>query len=511
MFASKSNTEHHPAHAATARQATFFAPRIQTKLTVNTPGDAYEQEADRVADQVMKAPLPSTGNFVPNGGNVQPKCADCEKEEKAQRKESPAMSSKAEGSAAPPIVSDVLSSGGGQSMDNSTRQFMESRFGQDFSQVRIHTGGRAAESAGAIQARAYTSGRDIVFGAGEYQPSSESGRRLLAHELVHVGQQQNEGAKIQRDGFGDVRIAEGYNEILTQIKASPKLQSLSYDEKKLTADIIQAIEQKPDWPTRYDYIANLLTLFKRTAEKTYLDSAKAKILTLGLNKTKVTALLETLSKPLLGYVASGFDFSSRFFQHAGPLGFSVENPALGSFKSDPYDRGQPASVTNPAEESFKKSDILFFSGHQYAQYKEPGNFTDDSSTSCFNIGMLSKENKRVKLIVSTSCATICKDVAKIWRSKFPDALILGYRYSAPIDGGIVSNAFAKELLKIGPIDLADSGSMQSVREAWKAVVLGKGSIGGGPGLLYGNEVEFWSNKKWVKKPWDDKANECHYH
>ena len=189
----------------------------------------------------------------------------------------------------------------------------------------------------------------------------------------------------------------------------------------------------------------------------------------------------------------------------------MENPALGSYQSEPYDRSQPASVTNPAEESFKKSDILFFSGHQYAQYKEPGTFTNDTSDSCFNIGMLSKENKRVKLVVSTSCATLCKDVAKIWRNKFPDALILGYRFSAPINGGIVANAFASTLVKKGPIDLSDAGGLEQVRSAWKAVVLGQGSIEGGPGLLFGSEVEIYSNGKWIKKPWDDKTNECHYH
>jgi len=85
-------------------------------------------------------------------------------------------------------------------MEASTRQFMESRFGQDFSQVRIHTDSRAAESASAIQARAYTSGQDVVFGGGEYQPSSGPGQRLLAHELVHVGQQRGVQRKvIQRD------------------------------------------------------------------------------------------------------------------------------------------------------------------------------------------------------------------------------------------------------------------------------------------------------------------------
>lgn len=187
-------------------------PFFQAKLTVNTPGDAYEQEADRIADQVVQRPAPapsaihqassSPSFFSPSVGSVQRKCAACEHEEKEkqgiQRKEGSAASPSpsaigsmgdASGKAVPSIVSDVLSSGGGQPMESSTRQFMESRFGQDFSQVRIHTDSRAAESASAIQARAYTSGRDVVFGVGEYQPGSERGRRLLAHELVHVGQQ----------------------------------------------------------------------------------------------------------------------------------------------------------------------------------------------------------------------------------------------------------------------------------------------------------------------------------
>ena len=107
------------------------------------------------------------------------KCPGCENEDKDQvnRKE-------AGGNTAPPVVSGILSSGGGQPMNSGTKQFMETRFGRDFSAVRIHTGSRAAESAAAIQARAYTNGLNIVFGAGEYQPESERGKRLLAHELV---------------------------------------------------------------------------------------------------------------------------------------------------------------------------------------------------------------------------------------------------------------------------------------------------------------------------------------
>lgn len=69
------------------------------------------------------------------------------------------------------------------------RSHFESRFGRDFGHVRVHTDGEAATAARAVQARAYTAGHNIVFGHGEYAPSTTAGRRLLAHELVHVVQQ----------------------------------------------------------------------------------------------------------------------------------------------------------------------------------------------------------------------------------------------------------------------------------------------------------------------------------
>ncbi len=222
-----------------SKNGSFFggggsAPFFQAKLTVNQPGDTHEREADAVADQVMRmktgdAPIVQRMPLTPvspfgggEGEAVQRACAHCDqekqKEEDVMRKENGGGDASAK--AAPAIVSEVLSSGAGQPMDGGTRQFMESRFGQDFSQVRIHTDSRAAESASAIQARAYTSGRDMVFGSGEYQPSSESGQRLLAHELVHVGQQ---GAivtaerSIQRDVEGHNADAEkdtDYGEII---------------------------------------------------------------------------------------------------------------------------------------------------------------------------------------------------------------------------------------------------------------------------------------------------------
>jgi len=91
-------------------------------------------------------------------------------------------------SAVPPIVHDVLNSPG-QPLDAGTRAFMEPRFGYDFSQVRVHADAKAAESTWAVNALAYTVGRDVVFGTGQYELGTSEGRRLVAHELTHVVQQ----------------------------------------------------------------------------------------------------------------------------------------------------------------------------------------------------------------------------------------------------------------------------------------------------------------------------------
>src|SRR5580698_3191051 len=144
---------------------------IQTKLTVNEPGDQYEQEADRVADQVMRmsAPLHEPSKAL---------AAPASFSESVQA--SPANSSHEEQTTAPPIVEDVLRSQG-QPLDLQTRTFMEPRFGQDFSHVRVHTGTAAEQSAQDVNAHAYTVGSDIVFGSGQYRPGTTAGDRLLAH------------------------------------------------------------------------------------------------------------------------------------------------------------------------------------------------------------------------------------------------------------------------------------------------------------------------------------------
>ena len=94
----------------------------------------------------------------------------------------------------PPVTADVQARvlslrSGGQHLPGATRAFFESRFNYNFSHVRVHTGAQAAEAARAMNARAFTIGRDMVFGSGQYAPESNEGQQLLAHELTHVVQQ----------------------------------------------------------------------------------------------------------------------------------------------------------------------------------------------------------------------------------------------------------------------------------------------------------------------------------
>lgn len=122
-------------------------------------------------------------------------CAECDKKRLLSRR----GSAKQEGPFdVPPVVREVLRAPG-RPLDPTARALFESRFRHDFGRVRVHADARAAESARAVGASAYTVGRDVVFGAGLYDPASPAGRRLLAHELTHVVQ-QNERAPAPETG-----------------------------------------------------------------------------------------------------------------------------------------------------------------------------------------------------------------------------------------------------------------------------------------------------------------------
>jgi hypothetical protein len=203
----------------------------QAKLTIGRPNDKYEQEADRIADKVMRMPEPCvqrTGicpeceedrdEFVqskPLADQISPlvqrqveeeeeeepiqaKLADgglLQRQEEELEEEEEIIQSKGGIGQTPGFATDLESSihslrTSGQSLPPSTRGFFETRFGRDFSNVRVHTDSTAAQTTKAVQAKAFTVGNDVVFGSGQYEPQTADGKHLLAHELTHAVQQK---------------------------------------------------------------------------------------------------------------------------------------------------------------------------------------------------------------------------------------------------------------------------------------------------------------------------------
>jgi Domain of unknown function (DUF4157) len=162
---------------------------VQRSLSVGRSNDPLELEADRVASEVTAAPRVDSPGRLPS---------------RIQRISSGAFG-EGTGSAVPASVESALA-GEGRALDSRVRRDMEERFGQDFSRVRVHDDAIAAKSARDVRAHSYTVGRNIVFGAGRYAPTSRAGRHLLAHELAHVVQQRSgESASMlqrQDDDFG---------------------------------------------------------------------------------------------------------------------------------------------------------------------------------------------------------------------------------------------------------------------------------------------------------------------
>jgi len=175
---------------------------LQAKLRIGQPGDVYEQEADRVADEVMRMPEPEMQRQVepeeeeeeilqtkPLVDQITPLV-----QRQVEEEEEEMLQAKSMEDATPEVSNDLESQinaikGGGRPLAESERAYFEPRFGGDFSQVRVHTGAQAVESARVVNAKAFTTGKDVVFGAGQYSPETSSGKRLLAHELTHVVQQ----------------------------------------------------------------------------------------------------------------------------------------------------------------------------------------------------------------------------------------------------------------------------------------------------------------------------------
>ena len=221
---------------------------IQAKLTIGASNDPLEQEADRVADQVLAAPTPAAVSGAPP---------------RIQRYIGQATG---DVGTAPASVDHVLASTG-RPLDPALRQDMEQRFGHDFSRVRVHSGATAEQSSREVSAHAYTVGHNIVFANGRFAPGSREGRHLIAHELAHVLQQTGtdgsspvaEGKKQvlsrYRSKGKDTIAFEGADETLTDPNTQPWIDSITIVFDKVavdtghTADALAAKQLEPRMPT----------------------------------------------------------------------------------------------------------------------------------------------------------------------------------------------------------------------------------------------------------------------
>ncbi|MBU7587420.1 MAG: DUF4157 domain-containing protein [Nostoc sp. TH1S01] len=208
---------------------------IQMKLTIGQPGDKYEQEADRLAADVVQqinapenqqvqreaAPEEEEVQMKPISGSIQREAAP--EEEEVRMKPIVQRLSGAGGMTATPDLEQSIQQArsSGQPLTESIREPMEQAFSADFSGVKVHTDAQSDELNQSIQAKAFTTGQDIFFRQGEYQPGNRGGQELIAHELTHVVQQSG----------GVVRRAQRHTNKQINSNSSLTLQKMWIDER----------------------------------------------------------------------------------------------------------------------------------------------------------------------------------------------------------------------------------------------------------------------------------------
>ena len=231
--------------------------RLQAKLTVGPPHDAYEQEADRVADAVMRMPeealarqpLEEEEELLQTMPADQEACCP-ELQRQVEEEEEELLQPKGDGGGAVeagPDLEQAIASrrGGGQPLPEESRSFFEPRMGRDLSDIQIHTGSPAADLTRRINARAFTLGSDIYFGAGQFAPESFEGKKLLAHELTHTIQQKT---TLCRTGEDSIRRDTGDEE--TSVQATPTLTNQRFTGNRVLERILTG--EEPQLSSRHN-------------------------------------------------------------------------------------------------------------------------------------------------------------------------------------------------------------------------------------------------------------------
>jgi hypothetical protein len=215
---------------------------VQAKLTINAPGDVYEQEADEVAEAVTRNTKAAVKRQEEEELQMQPGEGEEEEEVQAQRQEEEEeeeLQAQPDDGTVATVAGDIetrinSARGGGQPLAKEARQPIEQAFGADFSDVRVHTDSEANKLNHDLSAKAFTTGKDIFFRQGEYSPGSSSGQKLLAHELTHVVQ-QGKGVLLERrcDDLNEVEashIERGLKSRVTS-RTNVVVQRNEFDDK----------------------------------------------------------------------------------------------------------------------------------------------------------------------------------------------------------------------------------------------------------------------------------------
>lgn len=336
-------------------------PGFQAKLKIGQPGDKYEQEADRVAEQVMRIPEPQvqrkgclscTGKdedeeirATPIADQITPLVQRQGRMPEEEKEEEEIVQARRDTGQSGRVTSEFASSvqssrRGGQPLTRSARDYFEPRFGQDFSRVRVHTDTNAAKSAGTLNARAYTIGHDIVFGGEHYAFNSASGKKLMAHELTHVLQQTGGPG---RPGTSDT-VSHPQDRSEKQADAVSSL-------------IVKGIRLPPDWRAVADARIKRETWYRGGAE--------------GVGSASHGAVIHDLGDGM--YMTDSPEVAQRYAQlRAGETpstarawSANVDRSSLGRVLDLTTDSRWQAHMERVVSEGTKMKDLLKFPGKNY--------------------------------------------------------------------------------------------------------------------------------------------------
>jgi hypothetical protein len=438
---------------------------------------------------------------------VQRKCDECAQEDKTAQRQ-PAAPGVAAGAAAVPASAGQAKAigalGSGQPLASAERAFFERRFGADLSPVRVHDGAAADRASKAIDARAFSLGNDIAFARGEYRAGTDDGRRLMAHELAHVLEP------------GPARRS------LRRVPSAPAAKDplcASYSVYIDKARLILAVEKVAaggDNEAQLQVIQRL-KIFHRCADQADIVQIKA-YLAQKLGAEQAAQLWKSAGTAFGGYrgVYPGYYPGKKWLAGLG----TSEVESSPKFDYNPRNKSDHPKYSSRAESAgsamagtVERSDILYFYGHQYAQYGHPGAFANGDQTQYIDMRNLEGKGdfSRVKLIISTSCATICKEALGVFAKLFPNAVILGYRKSAPEDGKAVRSSFDKSIKGLKkPLLLDQPVDVGAIIEVWKSVVKKYHPKEDErlPGYYQGGTVYYLKDGNWHSMAGTDPANTC---